>query len=313
MSKESTIREFDANRVRPLPHQPRKRFRGLKELADSIAEVGQISNGVVTPVFGDPKFDAQLVDGERRLRACQIAGVAFRAEVRPDAEAEAIFVASFAANFGKQDHDALEVAEGLDRMHQAGKSITQLGRIAGRSVTWVCQHLNLLKLAPEVRELMIPKDMEESALLSFAIAQLLVPLPAAQQIELAKAIVNGEAMSMAAARRHVLRARAKAGDTAAYRGNKTGKQRAINTIGSVIEAANDRIGIYLDMPGKDFNALIDSLDGDGKRALIEKVDEFADSLEGIAEAIKKRIDPEMSPKPLANQGKRYATSAGGGR
>jgi hypothetical protein len=39
--------EFDPKRVRPLPDQPRKRFRGINELAASIAEVGQIAPGLV--------------------------------------------------------------------------------------------------------------------------------------------------------------------------------------------------------------------------------------------------------------------------
>jgi ParB-like chromosome segregation protein Spo0J len=57
----------------------------------------------------------QLIDGERRLRACTMAGVPFRAEVREGAAAgadvEELFATSFAANFGKQNHDAIEIAQ----------------------------------------------------------------------------------------------------------------------------------------------------------------------------------------------------------
>jgi ParB-like chromosome segregation protein Spo0J len=47
------VEEFDPRRVRPLPGQPRKRFRGIRELAASIAEVGQLAPGIVTRVDGN--------------------------------------------------------------------------------------------------------------------------------------------------------------------------------------------------------------------------------------------------------------------
>jgi DNA-binding CsgD family transcriptional regulator len=42
-------------------------------------------------------------------------------------------------------------------MRRAGKTAEQLARIAGRSIGWVQQHLNLLKLEPDVRAMMIPR------------------------------------------------------------------------------------------------------------------------------------------------------------
>ena len=104
-----------------MPDQPRKRFRGIPELAASILEIGQTSPGIVTVVTDDPMYDAQLVDGERRLRACQVAGVRFRVEVWPDEHStDARFVASFGANFGKQDHDPQEICAGLCRLDAMG-------------------------------------------------------------------------------------------------------------------------------------------------------------------------------------------------
>ncbi|HZY72959.1 MAG TPA: ParB/RepB/Spo0J family partition protein [Edaphobacter sp.] len=148
------VEEFDPQRVRPLPSQPRKRFTGIRELAESIKEAGQITPGIVTPITDDPKYDVQLVDGERRLRACKMAQIPFRAEVREGADPEALFAASFAANFGKQDHDAIEIAEALARIQKSGKTIEQMARLAGKSTTWVSQHLSLLKLHPWVQEML---------------------------------------------------------------------------------------------------------------------------------------------------------------
>jgi ParB/RepB/Spo0J family partition protein len=291
MSRRRTnVEEFDPKRVRPLPGQPRKRFRGIKELADSIFECGQQSPGIVTLVEGDPKFDAQLVDGERRLRACQMVNVPFRAEVRPAADAEATFIASFAANFGKQDHDVIEIAEGLDRIHRTGKTMVQMGRIAGRSMCWVVQHLNLLKLHPDVRAMMIPAgdDQDEQPRLTFAIAQLLVPVPHGQQVALAKLITRGDGLSISEARRVVLRARAERGDTSAYLGGD-GPKRTLATIQSIVRELSSRIGVYLDMPGPDINRLIDAADAKTKQKLLDAMEEGASDLTALADAVRKRL------------------------
>src|SRR3989344_916572 len=61
---------LDPNRVRPFPDQIRKRFRGIPELAQSIKAVGQTTPIKVRLLEDGGDFDAELVDGERRLRAC---------------------------------------------------------------------------------------------------------------------------------------------------------------------------------------------------------------------------------------------------
>lgn len=285
------VEEFDPARVRPLPDQPRKRFRGIKELADSIFEVGQQTPGIVTPVSDDPKFDAQLIDGERRLRACRMAGVPFRAEVRAAATVEQSFVLSFAANFGKQDHDCIEIAEGLARMHRAGKTYEQLARIAGRSTQWVSAHMNLLSLHPDVRAMMIKEESrrdDESAPLTFALAQLLVPMAQERQLAAARKIVNWN-LSMAEARRYILKQRAKAGDRSAYV-SKRGVQRSIETIGSILSDATNRFGVFLDMPGPDFNALVDAADTRATARLVEQIESVCEELSGLAEVIRGRLN-----------------------
>lgn len=291
--KRTAVEEFDPQRVRPLAGQPRKRFKGINELAASIAEIGQSCPGIVTLVAGDARYDAQLVDGERRLRACRQAGVPFRAEVRPDATAEEIFVASFGANFGKQDHDVMEIAEGLDRMRRAGKTVEQLGRIAGKSASWVVSHLNLLKLHPDVQAMMVTdaddEDDDARPKVTFSIAQLLVSVePPAAQVALARRITKGDGMGMAAARRFILRERSEAGDAKAYSGSR-GHQRAIGTIESITEDVTERIGVYLDMPGPEINRLIDATDMRTKRLVVQSLRDAQENLAALAERIEERL------------------------
>lgn len=280
--KTSSIEEFEPARVRPLPKQPRKRFSGIKELADSITEIGQSNPGIVTLVTDDPNFDAQLVDGERRLRACKLADVMFRAEVKVGTDEIQIFAASFAANFGRQDHDAIEIAESLWRLQASGMTQEKMAKLAGHSACWVSSHLQLLKLHPDVQAMMVPTEEDEGAPLTFAVAQMLVTFPEKKQISLAKQISEG--MSYAAARRLVLRERGEL-DSQPTQGAK----RKLSTVESILEDLTDRIGIYLDMHPANLNVMIDAIANDQKRLLAELLRDAAGDLEALAEAIEKRF------------------------
>jgi ParB/RepB/Spo0J family partition protein len=293
------VEEFDPDRVRPLPDQPRKRFGGIRELAASIAEIGQSCPGVVTLVEGHAdgtsgKYDAQLVDGERRLRACKLACVPFRAEVRDAASIEDLFVASFGANFGKQAHDAIEIAEGLNRMRAAGKSVPQMARIAGKSEQWVYSHLNLLKLHPVVQKMMIRGDVDddvaaevEKPFLTFQLAQQLVSLPEAQQLSMARRITK-EGMSLAGARRVILRQRNKNGDADAAV-HRRGPSVSMKAMDAMVRGFIDRVGVYVDMPGSAFTAMLDSADGRTKVKLLEAIEDLGDSLKILGSTIERQM------------------------
>jgi ParB/RepB/Spo0J family partition protein len=297
----SRVLEFDPGRVRPLAGQPRKRFAGIKQLAASIAEVGQSTPGIVILLEdkkSDCDFDAQLVDGARRLRACKSIGRKFRAEVRGGAGLDDLFVASFAANFGKQNHDAIEIAEALGRIQKMGKTIEQMARIAGKSVSWAASHLNLLKLDPAVQRMMMlrkkNKSHESMARLTFSLAQLLVPLEPGRQIELARKITSGDGMTLLAARRLILKIRSKSGDEHAYSGGRRGPGRNINTLESTMTDFSNRVGIYLDMPGAQLGPMIDGLGAAGRRRMAERIEKLAEELGTLAEMIRERIKKNLA-------------------
>lgn len=278
--KVSTTEEFDPARVRPLPDQPRKRFFGIKELAASIREVGQSTPGIVTLIEDDKSFDAQLIDGERRLRACRLLGCPFRAEVVTN-PADA-FAASFAANFGKQEHDAIEIAAALGRLRDAGRTIESSAALAGKSPSWVIGHLNLLKLHPDVQAMMLPDEGDEKYRISFQIAQLLSRLDEASQLKFARKIVKAE-MSVAAARRMVLR------DPDYRKADTRGRDLSIAAVESIVAQARDRIGVYLDLPGTRINALIDAMENRDKRLMVEAIDDLVSDLQGLSAAVEARI------------------------
>ncbi len=94
--------------ISPNPNQPRKHFddAALMELAESIKQVGLLNPILVRPI-GD-RFE--IVHGERRWRACKLAGLeTIRAEVR-ELDDETSFLVSFTENLQRYDLSPIEEA-----------------------------------------------------------------------------------------------------------------------------------------------------------------------------------------------------------
>lgn len=285
--KQTIVEEFDPARVKPLPGQPRKRFKRIPELAASIRKCGQKTPGIVTLIENDASFDAQLVDGERRLRACKMAGKPFRAEVIDPASDDDIFATSFAANFGKQEHDCIEIAHGLDRLRQGNRTIEDLADICGMSICWVSQHLSLLNLHPQVQAMMV-SDSDDPPRLTTSLAITLTSLPEAQQLEISRKITRDEGMSVAKARRMILAYKSASGNRTAYTHNR-GRKRSIASVESVLQDMNDRIGIWLDMSSAERAQLIDAVPDSQKKFIAEALADSAGTLSQLSEMIADRI------------------------
>jgi ParB/RepB/Spo0J family partition protein len=115
-----TVYRFDPKRIQTDELNPRKRFRRIAELAESIKATGQTTPGKVTRIEGDPKFDAKLIDGERRLRACLLADVPFEAYLDEQTISPAKRLSlAVAANFNQSPHDRMEVAHALQNLKEA--------------------------------------------------------------------------------------------------------------------------------------------------------------------------------------------------
>ncbi|MFH0806540.1 MAG: ParB/RepB/Spo0J family partition protein [Candidatus Brennerbacteria bacterium] len=154
--------------IRKFPDQPRKKFKpeSLVGLAASIKKIGQRKIGAVRLL---PEKDGfELIDGERRYRACVLAGKeTYRAVVEHVESTAEQFRMSLVMNFLDERHTPLEIASALDRMMtdylKEGKTekdaIQEIIGVLGKSVTWVRQNLGLLKLCPEVRELVEEKEI----------------------------------------------------------------------------------------------------------------------------------------------------------
>jgi len=199
---------LDPCRVKPFKDQPRKRFRGIKQLAGSIRLVGQVTPIVVTPC-AEKGFDAELIDGERRLQACRLGKMQIEAVVQAGVEPGDRFALAVAANFCHQKHDALEIARAIDTLRSQGRTLEEIGGIFGKTGAFVSQHHSLLRLPGEVQRMLAgPADGQSRAerraagKMTFTLALTLLPFDAATQLRAARQIA-GRKMSLTAARRYI--------------------------------------------------------------------------------------------------------------
>jgi ParB family chromosome partitioning protein len=134
-------------RIRPNPHQPRKRFdaEGLASLTASIVE-----HGVLQPILVTEVVDGyQLVAGERRLRAAQAAGLErIPAVVRQLADRDHLELA-LVENLQREDLDPLETADAYRQLiDDFGFSQDEVATRVGRARSTVANTMRLLDLAP---------------------------------------------------------------------------------------------------------------------------------------------------------------------
>jgi ParB family chromosome partitioning protein len=152
--KEQELRELPTELIVANPSQPRRRFDedALQALADSLSE-----RGVLQPVLVRPKAGGtyEIVAGERRWRAAQIAGMeTVPALVRAREDAEAIELALI-ENMAREDLSPIEEARACAALvEELGLTREEVGRRVGRSRVAVSNLVRLLDLPDEVIELL---------------------------------------------------------------------------------------------------------------------------------------------------------------
>jgi len=145
------IGEIKLNDVEINPFQPRKKFseEALEELANSIKELGIIQPITVRELENN-KY--QLITGERRLRAAQIAGLdsipAFIRTVNDQGMLEMALV----ENIQREDLNAIEIAISYQRLiEECNLTQENLSDRVGKKRTTVTNYLRLLKLPAEIQ------------------------------------------------------------------------------------------------------------------------------------------------------------------
>lgn len=178
------LRDLSLDRIRPGKYQPRSIFdrERLEELADSIRQQGVIQPVVVRDL-GEEGFE--LIAGERRWRAAQLAGIErIPAIVREVADEVAIAMA-LVENIQREDLNPLEEAAALRRLVDEFQLTHQeAAESVGRSRSAVSNLLRLLELSKEVRELVDDRHLEMGH------ARALLALPRERQAQAAREVVR---------------------------------------------------------------------------------------------------------------------------
>lgn len=141
----SELRQIILSEIVADPEQPRRVFDedSIKELADSIAQHGVVQPIIVTP----SKSGYQIVAGERRFRAAQIAGIAkIPALVRTLSNQHKLEI-SLIENLQRKDINIIETATAYMKLHnQFNLSFEAIGKQVGKSLSAVSNTARLLRL-----------------------------------------------------------------------------------------------------------------------------------------------------------------------
>ena len=172
--------------IKPGRYQPRSQMddEGLQELADSIK-----AQGVIQPVIvrehGLSQYE--LIAGERRWRASQLAGLAEIPGVIKSIGDEAALAMGLIENIQRENLNPIEEAQGLKRLvDEFGLTHETVAKAVGRSRSAVSNSLRLLALPEPVQEMLFLRQLEMGH------ARALLSLPVMEQLSLAqKAVKNG--------------------------------------------------------------------------------------------------------------------------
>src|SRR5438067_13684578 len=146
------IREIELDLIRPGSQQPRTNFDQAKldELAQSIR-----STGIIQPLLVRPKGGLfELVAGERRWRAAQLAGLARIPAIVRDIPDERLLEMALVENIQRQELNPIEEALAYKRLIDSlGLTQDEVARRVGRDRTFVTNYLRVLKLPTDIQRL----------------------------------------------------------------------------------------------------------------------------------------------------------------
>lgn len=177
------LQELPLNCLQAGKYQPRRIFdeTELQELADSIRHNGIIQPLVVRKI-APQRYE--IIAGERRFRASQVAGIEkIPVVIREFSDEEALAI-SLIENIQRQDLNIVEEAEGYRRLiDEFGLTHEALAQVTGKSRSNISNTLRLLNLSSQVLEMLLERRLDMGH------ARALLPLSEEKQIELAEVIV----------------------------------------------------------------------------------------------------------------------------
>lgn len=212
----SSINEVPVEKIKANPNQPRREFleTSLEELAESIRQIG-----IIQPITLRQMEDGtyQIIAGERRWRASQMAGLnSVPAYVRT-ADDEKMMQMALVENIQREDLNAIEIALAYQNLiEQYHLTQDKLSEKIGKNRATIANYLRLLKLPAQVQMALRNKEVDQGharALLGLDKPTLQVKLfneikekgYSVRQVEdMVKALNNGETVKSG---RHTMKAK----------------------------------------------------------------------------------------------------------
>ena len=179
----SNLNEIEIAQIEPNPNQPRREFDqdALQELANSIRELGIIQPITLRKVEGQ-KY--QIIAGERRWRASQLAGLTKIPAYIVSVEDQNAMEMALVENIQREDLNAIEIALAYQHLADtSGMTQAKISERVGKSRAAVTNYMRLLKLPAQVQIALKNHEIE----MGHARALLAIESPS-QQIKLFKEI-----------------------------------------------------------------------------------------------------------------------------
>lgn len=161
MDEKNKIISIPIERIKPNPYQPRKHFdkSALEELSESIKQYGVLQPINVRKI-GTGGYE--LVAGERRLRASQLAGIKEMPAIVIDIDDNDSAILALIENLQREDLHFMEEAEGyLHLLSDHGFTQEELAAKVGKNQSTVANKLRLLKLPPLVKKIIMDNELTE--------------------------------------------------------------------------------------------------------------------------------------------------------
>ena len=147
----SNLSEIPIEQIEPNPDQPRREFdpTAMAELAASIQNMGIIAPITLRQVSPDRY---QIIAGERRWRASQMAGLASIPAYIRTADDESVMELALVENIQREDLNAIEIALAYEHLAESsGMTQEKISERVGKSRTAVTNYMRLLKLPAQIQ------------------------------------------------------------------------------------------------------------------------------------------------------------------
>lgn len=181
------LKNIDVKLLKRGTYQPRRTIREeeLKDLASSIQKHGIMQPIVIRPVTGDDAHPYEIIAGERRWRAAQMAGLTEIPAIVRSLNDQVAIALALIENIQRQDLNPIDQALALQRFNEEfGLSHQEIADTVGKARTTISNLLRLLTLQDSV------KDLMQEGVLDMGHARAILTLKAKDQEKIAHVVVE---------------------------------------------------------------------------------------------------------------------------